>query len=469
MTRLILFLGTNESARRCRYVIAGGMRATEPPETLLPWKVWFEAVGELSSTGALEVVLVGSDQTYDSWVSGGNLKSEMRNVGLARDPRVRLLFLRYDERELAATGGRYFWTFFDQLGVALSGAPLVAVPRDRRGYWEISPATGAVGQTTFDTIVVDITHGFRSVPFVGSAVICHIRSVQRGNKRPVEHRLFYTALEAADGDGVVPVWDLSPFVEATDLSAALDAFRRHGRADDLADFFERRPDAFGEELGPALRSFSDDLLYMRLPNILATTAPGLLGALDGKFAEIVQAYPPLQADLEEFRKDLNDLCPSGQPVPAIDPSGLKATLLLARRLNSTGRNVELACLLGEAFLTAFQVAAVEPGRVGNLKQPDQRGFKDEREDFKAVSSGKKRSAQMVATPLSAVATKARKNSASAAECRNDVAHCSMRDNPKSVAELRVMLDDRLAELEDLASDLEMAMAAVSGDLADSAH
>jgi hypothetical protein len=158
-------------------------------------------------------------------------------------------------------------------------------------------------------------------------------------------------------------------------------------------------------------------------------------------------------ELREFRGQLAELCPNATPTPSISPAGLRAALVLGRRLRSTGRNVELACLMGEAFLTAFELAALDPGPNYTLKQPVEKGFRDERESFKNVMTGNSGSNGMVLSPLPALAKDFTRVSSRAAESRNDLAHCSMRDKPKNKAELGEALDGLLVELDELVQRL----------------
>ena len=81
-----------------------------------------------------------------------------------------------------------------------------------------------------DTIVFDITNGFRSLPVLALLATAYLR-VARG---AIVRRMVYGAFEATDAH-ITPVFDLTPFLALLDWSAATDALLRYGRADQLHD------------------------------------------------------------------------------------------------------------------------------------------------------------------------------------------------------------------------------------------
>ncbi|MCS7158706.1 MAG: TIGR02221 family CRISPR-associated protein, partial [Blastocatellia bacterium] len=59
-----------------------------------------------------------------------------------------------------------------------------------------------------EEVLFDITHGFRSLPFVVFLAIAYLRAVKNVSVRGV----VYGAFEAKDSEGRAPVFDLSPFL-----------------------------------------------------------------------------------------------------------------------------------------------------------------------------------------------------------------------------------------------------------------
>lgn len=81
-----------------------------------------------------------------------------------------------------------------------------------------------------EEVLFDITHGFRSLPFVVFLAVAYLRAVKNVRVRGV----VYGAFEARDSDCCAPVFDLSPFLSLLDWLAAVHIFRRSGSAGDLS-------------------------------------------------------------------------------------------------------------------------------------------------------------------------------------------------------------------------------------------
>jgi CRISPR-associated DxTHG motif protein len=81
-----------------------------------------------------------------------------------------------------------------------------------------------------EEVLFDITHGFRSLPFVVFLAVAYLRVVKSVRVRGV----VYGAFDARDEEGRAPVFDLSPFLSLLDWLAAVHLFRRSGSAADLS-------------------------------------------------------------------------------------------------------------------------------------------------------------------------------------------------------------------------------------------
>lgn len=82
-----------------------------------------------------------------------------------------------------------------------------------------------------DEIILDITHGFRSLPMLALPAISYLRQV----KKNVEFKhILYGAFEAKDRDeNETPIFDLTPFVDLLDWTNAVNVFQRSGDASDI--------------------------------------------------------------------------------------------------------------------------------------------------------------------------------------------------------------------------------------------
>ncbi len=80
-------------------------------------------------------------------------------------------------------------------------------------------------------LVVDITNGFRSLPFLSFLAVAYLRKAKGVDVQ----RVYYGAYEARNERNESPVFDLTPFVTLLDWIVATDRFTRFGDARDLAE------------------------------------------------------------------------------------------------------------------------------------------------------------------------------------------------------------------------------------------
>ncbi|MGC8825679.1 MAG: TIGR02221 family CRISPR-associated protein [Anaerolineae bacterium] len=81
-----------------------------------------------------------------------------------------------------------------------------------------------------DTLYFDITHSFRSLPFLSFLVLAYLRTAKDADIAGV----YYGAYDARQ-DSRVPFFDLTPFVKLLDWTTAADRFIRFGDGRDLAE------------------------------------------------------------------------------------------------------------------------------------------------------------------------------------------------------------------------------------------
>lgn len=126
----------------------------------------------------------------------------------------------------------------DKHGAALRDAcdfTSVDVPEatDASDWWKMFNAlTEAVPEGT--TLLLDITHGFRSQPFLALAVVLFLRAT----KNVEVERIVYGAFEARSEDNRTPVFDLTAFLDLVDGAVATQIFTSYGDARPLRDTFQ---------------------------------------------------------------------------------------------------------------------------------------------------------------------------------------------------------------------------------------
>ena len=112
-----------------------------------------------------------------------------------------------------------------------AGCRKVGIPdgRDEEELWEIFRIICDEVQPG-DDILFDITHGFRSLPFVAFLTMAYLRDT----KKVRICRVVYGAYEARDETGT-PIFDLTGFVSILDWFAAVRSFVEHVDATYLRD------------------------------------------------------------------------------------------------------------------------------------------------------------------------------------------------------------------------------------------
>jgi CRISPR-associated DxTHG motif protein len=85
-----------------------------------------------------------------------------------------------------------------------------------------------------EDVILDITHGFRSQPLLAVSIILFLRTLKNISLK----NIFYGAFEAKDGNNVVPVFDLKPFINIIDWSFAVDQFVKNGNARNLRNIIQ---------------------------------------------------------------------------------------------------------------------------------------------------------------------------------------------------------------------------------------
>ncbi|MFA0746189.1 TIGR02221 family CRISPR-associated protein, partial [Fervidibacter sp.] len=91
--------------------------------------------------------------------------------------------------------------------------------RSEQELWEIFDRVASV-VSEGDTILLDITHAFRSIPMVVFAVAAYLR---RTKSVTIEH-IVYGAFEARDGNNRAPIFDLTPLLDLLDWISGADFF-----------------------------------------------------------------------------------------------------------------------------------------------------------------------------------------------------------------------------------------------------
>ncbi len=146
-----------------------------------------------------------------------------------------------------------------------------------------------------DRILFDITHGFRSLPFLTFLALAYVRNVR---KDVVIERVVYGAFDAVERDNPrKPVFDLTPFIGLLDWMGAVSIFQRTGNARSIASLLKEAQNR------PYKQGLSGDL-----PRRLISAA-GVLGNLSdalltNRTLEVQMAAAELTNRLVEAEPDV---------------------------------------------------------------------------------------------------------------------------------------------------------------------
>ena len=150
-----------------------------------------------------------------------------------------------------------------------------------------------------DELIVDLTHGFRSLPFLSFLAVAYLRVAKRVNVAGV----YYGAFDARDQDANrTPVFDLTPFVTLLDWTIATDRFIVTGDARMLAELM--RQAELTRTAGEAAAKIRDvaSALFITSPIYVAKYSRVLDINLKKAETESSQKMPPFSLLVERIRQ-----------------------------------------------------------------------------------------------------------------------------------------------------------------------
>jgi CRISPR-associated DxTHG motif protein len=156
------------------------------------------------------LLVLGTEKVQGRWFDSGQLYRTLQDKAMPPDrARPALGFRSLPDGE----SDEERWHIFNEVAAALS--PDSHVLHD--------PPTGCTETEAHlpSTVILDITHGFRSQPFFAASAVRFVRSQLKRGRTAVsgpELRILYAAFEArepleAGVQAIAPVWDLTQFLE----------------------------------------------------------------------------------------------------------------------------------------------------------------------------------------------------------------------------------------------------------------
>jgi CRISPR-associated DxTHG motif protein len=213
-------------------------------------------------------------------------------------------------------------------------------PEGEAQFWDLFEALAAeVGDG--DRVLLDITHGFRTMPLVAMLAVAYLRAV----RRDVEVVMIGYG-QYVPGVSPTPYLDLAPFVSLLDWTQAVQQLRLHGDAERLAALLKARQGAAykaSREQGwavPRLKSVATALerLALGIQTLRYEEFTGAARTLDDALGQLGEAdrhaARPFMEVADALRAEVSPLAARGDGHPLVDLAGHWRTLewLWARKL-----------------------------------------------------------------------------------------------------------------------------------------
>ncbi len=223
-----------------------------------------------------------------------------------------------------------------------------------------------------ETLIIDITHGFRAQPFYAATALA---TLQAAGRLPQEVRIVYGAAKTPVKDGdPAPIWELTSFLHRLAEAFGVITFQRTGDASLLVEALEKAdnnmrkraheagddPSAFrSRALIQALRRFAEELRFLRVPALTigigerGSSSALLLEALDEYAEASREEHPTLALLLKDIREIISPLsCET-----LSNRKGHEAMLQLARQLMDWGQYAEAANVAREGLVCLYAEGA----------------------------------------------------------------------------------------------------------------
>ncbi len=361
---------------------------------------------------------------------------------------------------------KHFELLADEIS-AITRPVVVPIPdgHSEADLWAIFEAlTQAVGDE--DELVVDITNGFRSLPFLSFLAVAFLRLARRVT---VQH-IYYGAYEARNlATNESPIFDLTPFVTLLDWTIATDRFTRFGDASDLAALLRQGmppgtlmgSDPAAREAGNALKQAAGTMetvsLALRVTRVLETMTASarLVETLESAGPVVEQKAPPFGLLAEQMRQAYRPLALAEPLDPANWPVNLQIQLDLVGRYLDQGQVVQAVTLAREWLVSLlvyhFGGRSLIDHQAGRL--PVENALNNEVERHKPRPRAPLSPAHD--TQLRAVTSHREIGKVwdKLTELRNDIAHVGMNLRPKDAEKLRREVKDLYPRLQKLAQEL----------------
>jgi CRISPR-associated DxTHG motif protein len=308
-----------------------------------------------------------------------------------------------------------------------------------------------------DTVIFDITHGLRSLPFLVFLFAAYLKAA----KNVTIEAIYYGAWELGfSNNGIAPVIDLSEFVSMIDWITATDQFTKTGNGEELAKLL-REKDETTVNLANSITGIAQGLQMLRPMDVLRESAI-LPKSIEEAAPTLSKTVPPFVTLLGRVKQDYGMFALEN---PEDYTSNAKAALL--RQIDmidwyvAKGQIVQalsmarewLPSLLCYHFKLDPQIEKPNRSEMelllnGGKTPPDKDGNKYESPHLEEYKSTIPKDKRKKLTDLW-------KDKYKLANLRNDVLHSGFRKHPQSAVDILQKTEEIITELKDIAKQWKL--------------
>jgi CRISPR-associated Csx2 family protein len=326
--------------------------------------------------------------------------------------------------------------------------------RSEQELWEIFDRVASV-VSEGETILLDITHAFRSIPMVVFAIAAYLRRT----KSVTIERIVYGAFEARDGNNRAPIFDLTPLLDLLDWLSGAEIFLQRSDATLLAErlrtvhhqAWQRQS---GEDLPTRLQPVANKLrslsqaLHLARPRDVMRHAHELLPMLTETASEAERWAKPFAVILEQIRSETEKFAHDAPD--RLDKENLQKQLALIEHFVEKGLWVQ-ATLLAREWVVSW--VALQRGSGDWLDRKYR-----EAEIEKALGEALKRLRQLSEEVPDWFDGLVKSEEVARlwdwlGSLRNDVAHCGMRKDAAGIASIEQRVSEIPQRLQALMDDV----------------
>ena len=348
-----------------------------------------------------------------------------------------------------AERGPHWATLRDHLGDRVQPVP-IPPGRSQAELWQIFERL-AQAVPAESRLVIDVTHGFRSLPLfaaVAALLLRHLQSVTL-------ERILYGAYEARDpASGEAPVFDLTPLVDLAGWLSGVQTLQRSGDGRLLAQRLRethaaaRRRGAADlpkrlKTIGKTLEGFSE-AAWLNRPVEALGAAHRLRQQLAGAHDELARWAPPFALLADRIAQEVAKLA---DPEPKVlDAEQLRAQLALVEYALNKGLVLQ-AVTMAREWLVSWYLWRAYPELKARWTSRDARNqAEDALNEFARVLRARSApSAQLPQRQIGELWDQI-------GQLRNDLAHCGMREGPVSAQRARSRAAELIARLRALLAE-----------------